>query len=88
MCTEHLNVTTDWKVVEQYFTVLLFVFFNFTQFTIFINFRLGSVKSEIACEAQTYFRSSLLFLRAKRLTCYTAGGAVKIKETKLKFKAS
>ena len=30
-------MTIHWKAVEQYFTAVLFVFFNFTQFVIFEN---------------------------------------------------
>ena len=41
-----MDRTTHWKVVEQHFTVVLFVFFNFTQFVKFTNFGLGTVGSE------------------------------------------
>ena len=38
-------MTIHWKAVEQYFTVILFVF-QFCNFGKFINFGLGTVRSE------------------------------------------
>ena len=50
--TDSKSVTIHWKAVEQYFTVVLFVFqsrsthWHFVIFETFSNFGLGTVRSE------------------------------------------
>ena len=51
-------MTIHWKAVEQYFTVVLFVF-QFVILDNFINFVLGTVRSERVKDTAGYFLTTV-----------------------------
>ena len=71
---EPLSVTINWKAVEQYFTVVLFVFqfYSVCDFGKFISFGLGTIRSERVKNSTPPYEA-ILFVCSEIAVLYSTG---------------